>query len=512
MQQLTSNAKQAISKAEKSALESHRQVFLTGLSGFVREQELLDFLRSQASGVLSVVLPKRSNSGYAFVRMRDEASAEQILKLKNMRFKERGLQIKEFMEGKKLSSFKKEVNLRRLFVYSIPKRTKDEEIRELFSRFGQIEDAYIIRDRKTKKSRCFGYVVFTDPEIAQMVASMKLIAFEGKDVKVQMHDSDHNTKKKKEEEMAEQAKQVGGAGEEIGDANQSEQAAQDNSEGKKAGNNAQKKKGKKNKKSETSQNKKKGGPLMQKKGKRTTLRADQNHQGFSLPIPINPGQAKAEFSGLFQEFEEKNPLLNQAKSSFKRSSLTKNAFYGGPNCPVDPRYRLNFKNSNFVDTSVPVPASLPNMESFFTTFPDMSVADYNLFSEFFWAMKQFQNSSHTMNTKIARFNSHNFPNRNVMNHGNNNNRQGQDPAEFDAEELDLQQDRNQSQVNNTVQKDNLAHQPTLGFHALKPSNTSHFPVRCTQFSTDDGRYRYQGGNETVSQKRMKTCFQGSLSK
>ena len=174
------------------------QVFLTGLSGAFQEHELLDFLRGKVPGVVSITLPKKSIAGFAFVTMRTAEAKEAILAAQNLVFKGRGLKAKEYKEGSQLKDLKRDINSRRLFVYSISKKMQDEELRRLFGAFGEIENAYIIRDRLTKKSRGFGYVVFTDAAVAVRVAERQVIEVGEEQVKVQMHDTEHKEKKERE--------------------------------------------------------------------------------------------------------------------------------------------------------------------------------------------------------------------------------------------------------------------------------------------------------------------------
>jgi RNA recognition motif-containing protein len=45
-----------------------------------------------------------------------------------------------------------------IFVGNLPYTTRDEDLRELFSQFGQVDSASVIMDRATGRSRGFGFV------------------------------------------------------------------------------------------------------------------------------------------------------------------------------------------------------------------------------------------------------------------------------------------------------------------------------------------------------------------
>lgn len=54
----------------------------------------------------------------------------------------------------------------KLFVGGVSKETTEETLRQHFSRFGEVEESLIIRDRFTGIARGFGFVTFTSPFMA----------------------------------------------------------------------------------------------------------------------------------------------------------------------------------------------------------------------------------------------------------------------------------------------------------------------------------------------------------
>ena len=51
-----------------------------------------------------------------------------------------------------------DTTLTKIFVGGLPYHTTDESLREFFSKFGPIEEAVVINDRSTGKSRGYGFV------------------------------------------------------------------------------------------------------------------------------------------------------------------------------------------------------------------------------------------------------------------------------------------------------------------------------------------------------------------
>lgn len=74
---------------------------------------------------------------------------------------------------------------RKLFVGGIAWATTNEGLREAFERFGEVEDARIITDRDTGRSRGFGFVTFVDDDAAQTaVQEMDGVELDGRRLRV----------------------------------------------------------------------------------------------------------------------------------------------------------------------------------------------------------------------------------------------------------------------------------------------------------------------------------------
>lgn len=61
----------------------------------------------------------------------------------------------------------------KLFVGGISWDTNDDRLREYFETFGDVVEAVIMRDRSTGRARGFGFVVFSDPAVAEQVVMEK---------------------------------------------------------------------------------------------------------------------------------------------------------------------------------------------------------------------------------------------------------------------------------------------------------------------------------------------------
>jgi len=73
----------------------------------------------------------------------------------------------------------------KLFVGGLSWNTTDDGLRKAFEGFGELQEAKVITDRDTGRSRGFGFVTFADPNAAQSAMSeMNGADLDGRTIKV----------------------------------------------------------------------------------------------------------------------------------------------------------------------------------------------------------------------------------------------------------------------------------------------------------------------------------------
>lgn len=73
----------------------------------------------------------------------------------------------------------------KLFVGSLSWDTNDESLRDAFEQYGEIEEARVITDRDTGRSRGFGFITFVEKDAAQdAIESMDGRELDGRTIKV----------------------------------------------------------------------------------------------------------------------------------------------------------------------------------------------------------------------------------------------------------------------------------------------------------------------------------------
>ena len=74
---------------------------------------------------------------------------------------------------------------KKLFVGNLSWGTDDQSLRQTFEAFGEVEEAVVISDRDTGRSRGFGFVTFNDDEAAETaVSALDGTDLDGRPVKV----------------------------------------------------------------------------------------------------------------------------------------------------------------------------------------------------------------------------------------------------------------------------------------------------------------------------------------
>ncbi|MFZ5643747.1 MAG: RNA recognition motif domain-containing protein [Bacillota bacterium] len=59
-----------------------------------------------------------------------------------------------------------------LYVGNLPWATRAEDLKEVFSRYGQVTGARVITDRETGRSRGFGFVEVEEGDAAQIIEAL----------------------------------------------------------------------------------------------------------------------------------------------------------------------------------------------------------------------------------------------------------------------------------------------------------------------------------------------------
>ena len=74
--------------------------------------------------------------------------------------------------------------MKRMYVGNLPYSSSEDDVRELFSQYGDVGDVNVVRDRETGKSRGFGFVEMGQEQAEEAMSNLDGSKFGGRTLKV----------------------------------------------------------------------------------------------------------------------------------------------------------------------------------------------------------------------------------------------------------------------------------------------------------------------------------------
>lgn len=72
----------------------------------------------------------------------------------------------------------------RLYVCNFPFSTTEDELADLFSQYGDVQNCAVIRERESQKSRGFGFLEMSEAQAAEAIHNLNDSQFGGRELKV----------------------------------------------------------------------------------------------------------------------------------------------------------------------------------------------------------------------------------------------------------------------------------------------------------------------------------------
>lgn len=175
-------------------------IFVSGVSGDLSEFEIGNYFGALFCTDFGCVVPvhsehKQYNKGYAILTCPTLHEKNYILRHSQYVIKGRLVHVMDYLKKQAREKQKKELSLRRVFICS--KRLSSINLFLEFSRFGEVEDAYVIRDLNTYKYKNFGFILFKEKYSARMAIQSEKLYVEGLSIKISEY-SGKNSKQKEQ--------------------------------------------------------------------------------------------------------------------------------------------------------------------------------------------------------------------------------------------------------------------------------------------------------------------------
>jgi RNA recognition motif-containing protein len=74
--------------------------------------------------------------------------------------------------------------MKRMYVGNLPYSSSEDDVRELFSQYGDVGDVNVVEDRETGRSRGFGFVEMNEAQAEEAMSKLDGTEFGGRTLKV----------------------------------------------------------------------------------------------------------------------------------------------------------------------------------------------------------------------------------------------------------------------------------------------------------------------------------------
>lgn len=139
------------------------KVFIGSIKKSSKTKHLIQLLRN-IPGVkyVKVIYPQapKMTKGFAIfdLQLKQGMNINNIKKMK-LRFKGEFLYIADYLEGEEIKKRDTALGKRKIYISKIPKSTTNKELKLFFTQYGNVETAYVCRER-AQKSFLYGFVTF----------------------------------------------------------------------------------------------------------------------------------------------------------------------------------------------------------------------------------------------------------------------------------------------------------------------------------------------------------------
>jgi RNA recognition motif-containing protein len=154
-------------------MEKSYKLFVGGLPVRVDKDLIVAFFSTYGT-VLSCKLKKNQQTGrslgFAYLNVKEKEACDRLL-TEAVEFQGRIIEVKPVWKKKELGDKLEEEKRKKLFVSNLPLELNNEDLVSYFSGFGNVQNAFIIKDPDTNRNKNYGYVIFKEVEDLEQVFS-----------------------------------------------------------------------------------------------------------------------------------------------------------------------------------------------------------------------------------------------------------------------------------------------------------------------------------------------------
>jgi len=121
-------------------------------------------------------------AGYGFINVTVNAAFEDVLRRGFIMIKGTKLRVERAQKKGDSKQYNKFIKERKIYAAGLPPNLSDFELTKIFSRFGAVKKAYVVRKANGFTSKNFGFVIYEEPESLNKALEAKRIKFSGKKI------------------------------------------------------------------------------------------------------------------------------------------------------------------------------------------------------------------------------------------------------------------------------------------------------------------------------------------
>lgn len=142
------------------------RLFVGGLPVRAQRDSIIEFF-SKYGTVLSLKLKINQSTGrslgFAYLNIREKQAYDQLLN-QNIVFQGRVIEVKPQWNRKELTQKLEEEKNKKIFVSNLPADITNQELASYFEKFGEVKNAFVIKDPDTLRNKNYGYIIFMESE------------------------------------------------------------------------------------------------------------------------------------------------------------------------------------------------------------------------------------------------------------------------------------------------------------------------------------------------------------
>ncbi|KAJ7970784.1 Heterogeneous nuclear ribonucleoprotein 1 [Quillaja saponaria] len=158
------------------------------IGGLARETTIAQFIKhfGKYGEITDSVIMKDRNTGqprgFGFITYADPSVVDNVIQDPHI-INGKQVEIKRTIPRGDASS--KDLKTRKIFVGGIPATVDEDELRDFFTRYGEVREHQIMRDHTTNRSRGFGFITFDSEEaVDDLLSKGNKIEFAGSQVEI----------------------------------------------------------------------------------------------------------------------------------------------------------------------------------------------------------------------------------------------------------------------------------------------------------------------------------------